>query len=120
MTILVECLISMVLLLTPATAGMESYLPTTWLYEQPFLGGICNNMIDKKNEASILITEHQTLEIIYAKRRYVIPLPPNAMTALSSPEQPRTYRLIYILGEQFARIGDHYKVMVRMGPEEWQ
>jgi len=113
MTVFVECLISMMLVISPVTDGMEGYLPTTWLYDKPFMGGICNKM-EGANEATILINAQHQLIVTYNQMQYLIPLPPNAVTWLTDPALVDEFRLYYILGEQFARIGDRYKVMVRI------
>lgn len=116
---LAECLISMILVVTPATEGMGGYLPTTWLFYRPLAAGICNTF-EQKQSVHILITEAHQVILTFAKWRYIIPLPPNAITARSNPESSHEFRLVYVLGEQFARIGDQYKVIVRMGPEGFQ
>lgn len=116
---LAECLFTAVLMISPQTEGLERYLPTTWLLDQQIMAGVCLKM-DGPNEAGFLIDEDHRLTITYNWMQYIIPLPPNARTSKSNPNSIDKYRLIYVLGEQFAYIGDQYKIMVRIGPTGWQ
>jgi len=101
---LTTCLLTAILVVSPATPGLERYLPATWAYESPTLAGTC---FSTNELVSMHINNQHHMIVDFMKKRFVIPLPP----------EPGRWKFRFVIGSEFATIESWGKVQVRQGPE---
>jgi len=102
---IVDCLLTVLLVVTPATVGMERYLPGAWTYLFPVLSGVCVRRDDEL--APIWVDDAHNLVFVHGMIRYEMPFPP----------KPGQWPMTYYLGADTADMGVWGRVMVRYGPE---
>lgn len=107
MNIIADCLFTVLLMITPSTAGMERYFPATWDYESPTLSGVCISRGEDGAQVWVRVNGEHELIFVHGKIQYAIPYPP----------LPGLWPVSYYLGADRADMGVWGNVMVRFGPE---